>query len=105
MTESSPSRISRGSFGAGAAATFAGIAVLRGAARAAGITFKVSYPVPATHPQHIRMTEAAARIATASGGRLTLQLFPNGELGGDDASVSQLRSGAIQMYVGSSGVL
>jgi tripartite ATP-independent transporter DctP family solute receptor len=98
-------KISRRSFAAGAAAAFATVGVLRRPAQAEQITFKVSYPVPATHPQHLRMVDAAARIASGSGGRLQLQLFPNGVLGGDDASVSQLRSGAIQMYVGSSGVM
>ena len=78
---------------------------VRTPARADQTTFKVSYPVPATHPQHLRMVDAAARIASGSGGRLQLQLFPNGVLGGDEASVSQLRSGAIQMYVGSSGIM
>jgi tripartite ATP-independent transporter DctP family solute receptor len=92
-------------FVAGAAATFASVAVMPRRAGAETTTFKVSYPVPATHPQHLRMVEAAGRIASASGNRLQLQLFPNGILGGDEASVSQLRSGAIQMYVGSSGVL
>jgi tripartite ATP-independent transporter DctP family solute receptor len=98
-------RISRRSFAAGAGALFAAVGTIRTPARADATTFKVSYPVPATHPQHLRMVDAAARIASASGGRLQLQLFPNGVLGGDDASVSQLRSGAIQMYVGSSGVM
>ena len=95
---------SRRAFVAGAAAV-AGIAAVRRPARAAQVTFKVGYPLPQTHPQHLRMVEAAARIATQSGGRLQLQLFPNSQLGGDDSSISQLRSGAMQMYVGSSGVL
>ncbi|HEV2741322.1 MAG TPA: TRAP transporter substrate-binding protein [Candidatus Elarobacter sp.] len=32
-------------------------------------------------------------------------MIPNGLLGGDESSVAQLRSGAIQMYVGSSGIM
>jgi tripartite ATP-independent transporter DctP family solute receptor len=104
MKRTNPHRISRRQFAAGAAA-FASIAFTRTASAAATTTFKVGYPIPQTHPQHLRMVEAAARIASASGGRLQLQLFPNSELGGDDSSVSQLRSGAMQMYIGSSGVM
>jgi tripartite ATP-independent transporter DctP family solute receptor len=87
------------------AASFASIGLIRTPARAAQFTFKVGYPLPQGHPQHIRMTEAAAKILTATNGRLQLQLFPNSELGSDDSSVSQLRSGAMEMYVGSDGVL
>lgn len=104
MNAPQPRSISRRVFAAGAA-TFASIAVIRLPARAAQFTFKVGYPLPQTHPQHIRMTEAAAKILAATNGRMQLQLFPNSELGSDDSSVSQLRSGAMEMYVGSDGVL
>jgi tripartite ATP-independent transporter DctP family solute receptor len=97
--------MNRRTFTAGAVAAFAGIGIVRAPARAAQYTFKVGYPLPQAHPQHIRMVEAAARILTATNGRLQLQLFPNSELGSDDSSVSQLRSGAMEMYVGSDGVL
>jgi tripartite ATP-independent transporter DctP family solute receptor len=98
-------KVSRRAFAAGSGAALATIGIVRSPAQADPTIFKVSYPVPATHPQHLRMVDAAARIASGSAGRLQLQLFPNGILGGDDASVSQLRSGAIQMYVGSSGIM
>jgi tripartite ATP-independent transporter DctP family solute receptor len=97
--------ISRRSFAAGAA-VFASVGFLRRAATAAETTtFKVGYPLPQTHPQHVRMVEAAAKISTASGGRLQLALFPNSMLGGDDSSLSQVRTGAMQIYIGSSGVM
>ena len=97
--------ITRRRFVAGAAA-FATIGMIRTPARAAAqFTFKVGYPLPQGHPQHIRMTEAAAKILAATNGRMQLQLFPNSELGSDDSSVAQLRSGAMEMYVGSDGVL
>ena len=106
MTLAPRPTIDRRSFATGAVAAFAGIGMLRSTARAADkFTFKVGYPLPQAHPQHLRMVEAAARVADASKGRLTLQLFPNSQLGSDDSSVSQLRSGALEMYVGSDGVL
>jgi tripartite ATP-independent transporter DctP family solute receptor len=105
MTDRTPTILNRRTFAAGAAAAFASIAFVRSPARAAQFNFKVGYPLPQGHPQHIRMTEAAARVLAQSGGRLQLQLFPNSELGSDDSSVAQLRSGAMEMYVGSDGVL
>ena len=105
MTAPTASKISRRTFAAGAAA-LASIGFIRTPARAAAqFTFKVGYPLPQGHPQHIRMTEAAAKILAATNGRMQLQLFPNSQLGSDDSSVSQLRSGAMEMYVGSDGVL
>ena len=38
------------------------IGIVRAPARADQTTFKVSYPVPATHPQHLRMVDAADRL-------------------------------------------
>jgi tripartite ATP-independent transporter DctP family solute receptor len=99
------STINRRTFTAGAIGAFAGISIVRTPARAAQYNFKVGYPLPQGHPQHIRMVEATARILAATNGRLQLQLFPNSELGSDDSSVSQLRSGAMEMYIGSDGVL
>ena len=105
MNAPSSRPLSRRAFAAGAAA-FAGIGIVRSPARAAAqFTFKVGYPLPQAHPQHIRMVGAAAKILAATNGRMQLQLFPNSELGSDDSSVSQLRSGAMEMYVGSDGVL
>lgn len=99
------STMNRRTFTAGAVAAFAGVGIVRTPARAAQYNFKVGYPLPQSHPQHIRMVEATARILAATNGRLQLQLFPNSELGSDDSSVSQLRSGAMEMYIGSDGVL
>ncbi len=105
MTDYPRSTMNRRRFASGAAAAFAGVAIVRAPARAAQFNFKVGYPLPQGHPQHIRMVEAAARILTSTNGRLQLQLFPNSELGSDDSSVAQLRSGAMEMYIGSDGVL
>ena len=67
-------------------------------ASAADFMFKLANNSPVTHPQSIRQQEAAARIKTASGGRVDIQLFPNNQLGSDTDMLSQLRAGAIDFF-------
>jgi len=47
---------------------------------------------------NLRLREAADTIKQESGGRMDIQLFPNSQLGGDTDMLSQLRTGAIQMF-------
>lgn len=65
-------------------------------AHAAQFTWKFGHSAPTSFPLHIRLVEAAARIKQQSGGRMDLQIFPNGQLGGDNDLLSEARSGAIQ---------
>ncbi|MBO0709908.1 MAG: TRAP transporter substrate-binding protein, partial [Acetobacteraceae bacterium] len=65
-------------------------------ARAAEVIWKFAHSAPTSFPLHIRLTEASQRIKEQSGGRMDLQIFPNGQLGGDNDLLSQVRSGAIQ---------
>lgn len=67
-------------------------------ARAAEFTLKLANNSPLSHPQTIRQMEAAARIKDASGGRLEINVFPNSQLGSDTDMLSQLRSGAIDLF-------
>jgi tripartite ATP-independent transporter DctP family solute receptor len=67
-------------------------------ARAAEFTLKLANNSPVTHPQSVRQMEAAERIKAASGGRLEIQVFPNNQLGSDTDMLSQLRSGAIDLF-------
>jgi tripartite ATP-independent transporter DctP family solute receptor len=46
----------------------------------------------------VRAKEMAARVAAETKGRVDIQLFPNNQLGGDTDMLSQLRSGAIDMF-------
>ena len=50
---------------------------------------------PESHPFHKRLLEVSARIAKESNGRMTLTIFPNSQLGGDNDLLSQCRSGAV----------
>ncbi len=47
---------------------------------------------------NVRLREAVERIRAQSGGRVDIQIFPNSQLGGDTDMLSQLRTGAIQMF-------
>lgn len=79
---------------AGAAAT----AIVPGAVLAQGagkITMKIAISLPESHPTPTALKAACAEIARESNGRLTIDVYPNGQLGSDNDTVSQVRSGAI----------
>jgi len=83
------------------AALAAGAAGLySGPSRAADFTLKFANNLPMTHPMNVRAREAAKRIKEASGGAVTLQVFPSSQLGGDTDMIAQARSGAIDLYAG-----
>jgi len=88
-------RVTRRSLMGAAGAALAMPAAIR-QARAAQYTWKFGHSAPTSFPLHIRLVEAAARIKQQSGGRMDLQIFPNGQLGGDNDLLSEARSGAIQ---------
>ena len=79
--------------------------ILRSRAQAAEFVFKYGNNVPDTYPLNVRTREAAERIRTATDGRFDLQIFPAGQLGSDTDMLSQVRSGAIQVYTASGLVL
>lgn len=66
-------------------------------AKAAEYSWKFAHTAPQSFPLHIRLVEAAAAISKESNGRMELQIFPDGQLGGDNDLLSQARSGAIDM--------
>jgi TRAP-type C4-dicarboxylate transport system substrate-binding protein len=65
-------------------------------AHAAEYSWKFAHTAPTTFPLHIRLVEAAAAIGKESNGRMELQIFSDGQLGGDNDLLSQARSGAIE---------
>jgi tripartite ATP-independent transporter DctP family solute receptor len=58
-------------------------------------TLKVAISLPESHPTCVALKAASADILKESAGRLTLEVYPNGQLGSDTDTVSQVRSGAI----------
>jgi tripartite ATP-independent transporter DctP family solute receptor len=80
--------------GAAAGVTLFGI----GRARAAEFSYKFATNLAVEHPLNVRAKEATDRIRQESGGRLDIQLFPNNQLGSDTDTLSQLRSGALELF-------
>lgn len=90
---------------AGAASLLALPALPRRARAEAEFTLKMGYSTPVDNTLHKRMSEAAQAIRTESNGRIDLQLFPAGQLGGDNDVLAQSRSGAVDFCVPSGQVL
>jgi tripartite ATP-independent transporter DctP family solute receptor len=87
--------LTRQSFVLGSAA-FATVGIIT-PARAADFDLKFGSDLPAEHPVNVRATEAFARIAKATNGRVQAKVFPASVLGSDASMISQLRSGAVEM--------
>jgi tripartite ATP-independent transporter DctP family solute receptor len=99
--------ITRRQFIAGAAATaaIAAVPILAKRSEAAEFTYKWCNNLPVTHPTNVQARAAVERIKNESGGRMEIQIFPNNQLGGDTDVLSQLRSGAVQFFNLSPGIL
>ena len=82
----------------GAAAGVASFGILTRRGDAAEFVFRYANNNVVAHPMNVRLREAVERIKQESGGRMEIQLFPNSQLGGDTDMLSQLRTGAIQMF-------
>jgi TRAP-type transport system periplasmic protein len=88
----------------GVAGTFA-CTVLRRPASAAETVVKFGNNQPPAYPLNVRMREAGDRIRERTSGRMEMQLFPQGQLGGDTDMLTQVRTGAVQLYTASGLVL
>ncbi len=73
------------------------------AARAQELRFATQNP--RGHPIVAGMEKLAELVAARSGGKLRLALFPGGVLGSDQANVSALQGGTLDMVVLNSGIL
>lgn len=61
----------------------------------AKFNLKIAISIPESHPTSAALKAACAEILKESGGRLTIEVYPNGQLGSDTDTVSQVRAGAI----------
>jgi len=77
----------------------------RPARAAAQHVFKIGHDVAGNHPMHLRLQEAADRIAKETQGRFELRIFPNNQLGGDSDMLAQVRSGSLEMAMSPDVVL
>jgi tripartite ATP-independent transporter DctP family solute receptor len=69
-----------------------GIVLAQGAGK---FNMKIAISIPERHPTSAALKNACAEILKESNGRLTIEVYPNGQLGSDTDTVSQVRSGAI----------
>jgi tripartite ATP-independent transporter DctP family solute receptor len=58
-------------------------------------SMKIAISIPESHPTTAALKAACADILKESNGRLAIDVYPNGQLGSDTDTVSQVRSGAI----------
>jgi TRAP-type transport system periplasmic protein len=84
--------------GTAAAGGIAAFGILTRRGDAAEFSWRYANNNVAQHPMNVRLREAVERIRAQSGGRVDIQIFPNSQLGGDTDMLSQLRTGAIQMF-------
>lgn len=68
-------------------------------------TLKFGLVAAENHPAAAGMKKFADAVAAKSGGKMKVQLFFNGALGSDQAVVSALKGGTIDMTVLNSGIL
>ena len=87
--------------------TGAGVAIPFLARRASSAEFslKAATIYVADHPINLRLLEAVERIRHETGGRIDIELFPNNQLGGQLNVLSQLRSGVVDFFSISGGVV
>ena len=76
-----------------------------GVASAQERTLKFGLNGPEGHPAVVGMKKFAAAVEAKSGGKIKVQLFLNGTLGSDQATLSALKGGTVEMAVMNSGIL
>jgi len=95
----------RQKFLAGSAAVFASINVIKAPAKAAEFEYKFATNAPISHPLNTNAVPMWEYVKKETGGKVDVKIFPNNVLGGDTAMLTQLRSGAIQFFTLSGGIL
>ena len=68
-------------------------------------TIKFALASPDTHPAAVGMKKFAESVAAKSGGKMKVNLFFNSALGSDQAVVSAIKGGTVEMAVMNSGIL
>ncbi len=81
-----------------AATAALGAPALLGRARAAEFALRFGHGFPSSHPINMRAKEAAARIKDETKGQVTIDMFPDSQLGGDSDLLTQIRSGAVDFF-------
>jgi tripartite ATP-independent transporter DctP family solute receptor len=86
--------------------TLAALAIAAfGTAQAQDKTIKFATQNPKGHPLVMGMEKFAEVVAAKSAGKIKVNLFPGGVLGSDQANVSALQGGTLEMVTMNSGIL
>jgi len=92
--------------GAGLGAAAASLPPLSPASAQAKMVFKASDVQPAGYPTVVATENLGKKLEAATGGRLSVQMYPSMQLGGEKETIEQTQIGAIQLLrvsVGSMG--
>jgi len=81
-----------------AAGAAAGLPLGVAHAQKAEFSYKYANNLPVTHPMNLRAKEMVDAIRADTKGRVDIQVFPNNQLGSDTDMLSQLRSGALELF-------
>ena len=95
----------RKKFLAGSTAAFASVGIVRSPSAAAEFEYKFATNAPISHPLNTNAVPMWKNVLRDSNRRLNVTIYPNNQLGGDTAMLTQLRSGAIQFFMLSGGIL
>ena len=86
----------RKSFIAGSSAALASIAFVRRPGDAAEFNYKYAHDMPIGHPVQTSAVQMWNSVRNETNGRLSVTVFPANILGSDPATLTQIRSGALQ---------
>jgi tripartite ATP-independent transporter DctP family solute receptor len=76
-----------------------------GTGTAAAETWRLGHIMPPDHPANRALEEAAKEIATRTEGRITIEVYPAGQIGSAKEIVTGLTLGTVQMAVDGPGIL
>jgi len=68
-------------------------------------TLRLAHTLDTNHPVHLGMEHMAEQLDEVSGGKLKIQIFPSGQLGGERELVELLQIGSLAMTKVSSAVM
>lgn len=58
---------------------------------------KIGHSLPTSHPVHAGIERMAQQVEALSGGRMALDIFPNGQLGNETQMLEQIQAGTLGM--------
>jgi len=93
--------LNRRQFGAAAIGSMAAMWAAPSIAQGGKVNLKVGGQFADSHPSSKAMEAACAEIRQQSNGRIDIQFFPNAQLGSDAATLTQVRSGVLDMMTAS----